>query len=415
MASPQWTGLCVALPKKPWFRSEFARLNRHRSNPAFGVPKMWIEIIGGPKPLWLKEDDCFDKDGNSCSGTVDADWNPKPTPTPEWLTAPENSHIRRSIDFGSRMESRSMQATMDEVLGFYEDRVTRAGLTVTPTLKVAGPSGSTAHFPRAGSGFYAVSDDYHFGIDIWKHAGTSFWTIQHHAKSPRITQFKEPPKLPAYREDLELRRIPHKTKPGAYYLESGDYKLQFVGATTDRVDLTHEDSGEKYWAHKSALFDAKPLIPRRDPPKEELISWSSLPEWVQFDLDPESKGSMYVNLDEEGREVWRASTTVRFDGCWRCLFEFCLDFLDSHGFDPTGIEHPDHSYFVTILQGGASLALHAQHENGDGIGLTSLNTLGHMTLHINYEPVRGAYKPNAISGEDARHHSAKLRRSFKHE
>jgi hypothetical protein len=376
---------------------------------------MWIEIIGGPKPLWLKEDDCFDKDGNSCSDTVYADWNPQPTPTPEWLTAPEGSHIRRSVVFGSHMECRSMQATMDEVLGFYEDRVTRAGLTVSPTLQVTSQRGYTAHYPRKGPGFYAESENYHFGIDTWEHAGTAFWTIQHHHKSPRITRFKELPKLRAYRNDVESRRIPHKTKPGAYYLEPGDYKLQFVNVTTARVELTHEGSGDKYWAPTSALFDAKPPIPRRDPPKEESIAWSSLPEWVQFDLDPESDGTVRVNLDEEEREVWRASTTVRFDGCWRCLFEFCLDFLDSHGFDRTGIEHPERSYFVIILQGGACLELHAQHENGDRIGLTSLNTLGHMTLHINYEPVQGTRKPDPILGNHSGHHSAKLRRSFKHE
>jgi hypothetical protein len=375
---------------------------------------MWIEIVGGPKPLWLNEDDCLDKDGDSCSNIMRFPPDTELAQPPTWFKAPEGSQLRHSINWMTHMECRSMRSPMGEILAFYRDVVTRAGLTVSDTLKSTGSMGCTAHLGRRGPGFYAVSDDYSFGIEILEHAGVSFWTIQHRAKVPQPEQPIALPKLPAYRNDVETLRIPMEDEPGAYRIEHSDYKLNFVSMTQERIELVHKASGEEHWASSHALLDAKPAIPNRERPKSLRINWPSLPEWVQFDLDPSSQGSISPYQDEDGTEIWGADTSTLFDGCWRCLFHFCLDWLDNQGFDGTGVERPEHSYYLTILQGGASLNLKFRHERGDSGSLTCLNTLGHMNLRISYEPVRGTTKPPEAIRDSSLLQTAVLRHSFKH-
>jgi hypothetical protein len=163
------------------------------------------------------------------------------------------------------------------------------------------------------------------------------------------------------------------------------------------------------------LLEAKPVLPKRERPKELRINWSSLPEWAQFDLDPSSQGNVSLHQDEDGTEIWSAGTSTLFDGCWRCLFQFCLDWLDSHKFDGSGVERPERSYYVTILQGGASLGLKFQDECGGSGSLTSLNTLGHMNLRISYEAARGTTKPPETIRNSSLLQTAILRHSFKHD
>jgi len=375
---------------------------------------MWIEIVGAPKLLWLKEEDCFYRDGQPCVKETLLRRDPEFAAPPEWLMAPAGSQLRHSIHLMGLMECRSMQAKTEEVLAFYRDRVTDAGLTVSDSLQVIGPSGYTAHLSRRGPGFYAVSDTYHLGIEILEHKSMSFWTIQHHAKHPR----PEPDpsrRFPAYKRNAKTRKVATDSEPGVYALKFDDYKLQFISMTPERIELIHEASGEQYFAATQALLDARPIVQKQEHPSRLRTAWTSLPEWVQFDLDPSSQGEIYSNRNENGIEIWSATTSTFFDGCWRCLFKFCLEWLDNQGFDRTGITRPEHSYYVTILQGGASLNLHVQHESGDTVDLTSLNTLGHMSLDIRYKPKPGtAILPGTI-GKSSRQQAALLRHSFKHE
>jgi len=377
---------------------------------------MWIEIIGGPKPLWLKEADCFDKDGNSCSTSRKLPpWSPQPIPLPDWFAAPEGSNLRDSFDWGfpgmSREEARSMRGTADQVVKFYENCVRAGGLTIKDSIVVES-DGRTAHYPRKlGPGFDAESADYHFGIDLWEHSDTTFWTIQHHAKIPLFPR----PKPPAYRSDKVGRWVPDEQIPKALRYESEDYKLSYIEISVGRITLRHEASGEQYSAATSSLLETRPPRPEhKPPPKSERIRWSNLPLWAQFELKPDSVGHLFDEADSNHRPRWGASTGFTFRGCTRCMFQHCLDTLNGLGFDPVGRSRPDHTYFIKILQGGAYLDLCARSESGDEVRINVLNTLGHISHSIRYTARPGTPKPPTLQNDDLESRESRLRRSFIH-
>jgi hypothetical protein len=43
---------------------------------------------------------------------------------------------------------------------------------------------------------------------------------------------------------------------------------------------------------------------------------------------------------------------MKFEGSAHDKLEACLNYLDQHGFDGTGIEQPNRSYFLTSFEGG---------------------------------------------------------------
>jgi hypothetical protein len=81
------------------------------------------------------------------------------------------------------------------------------------------------------------------------------------------------------------------------------------------------------------------------------------------------------------------------EGDPRLVFESCLDRLDAHGFDPSGVQQPDRAYFVSLLQWGHSMNVHIQSEAGDHAAVTVLNTLGLLTVSATYSPPLGASPP----------------------
>ena len=238
---------------------------------------------------------------------------------PQWLSAPPGSAVRGSTgtqsggfrggDFPFFLEFRSMQCSTDRVVAFYEGCVSLGGL-----VKDAEKPGG-----RPVPGFEAENDEFGFSVSVYSHQSMAFWTIW---LAPKVV-------TPGW---WETHLWLEKTSDGVAFL----YDPQ---------------TQQEYLAPASALTEIPALneIPRG--PSGTPIRWSSLPEWVQFGVEPDTKGTMDAYLDEQGAETWSASLHSHLPDQQdhRSLFETCLDSLDRHGFDPTGELRPDRSYCLIAL------------------------------------------------------------------
>jgi hypothetical protein len=317
---------------------------------------MWIEVRGGPGALWVQSDECRLPNGELAF--VNETW-PAP-PLPDWFGAPADSALRESSDMRGMgwplIEHRSMKANAGQVLTFYKASAERGGLARTEKW----PAG------RAGPGYSAENGEYAFNLDVYEHRDLAFWTIQLSYKNRKRHQFASPP-------------------------------LLFVGRDDERVTLRHERIGQEYWAPVATARDSEPPTAEREMLREEPLTWSLLPTWVQFGIDNGTEGNAVRNRGQNGAEEWSASIHQRFEGDPQVMFEACLNSLDAHGFDAGGTERPDHTYFISILQGGHSQNAHIRSKEGDRAIVTALNTLGHLMLFIRYSPAQGQSYPASNS------------------
>ena len=111
--------------------------------------------------------------------------------------------------------------------------------------------------------------------------------------------------------------------------------------------------------------------------------WSTLPEWLQFGIPAESKGVLRTYTPPSFYE-WRASIDVPLKIDWRDALNSCLAHLDSHGFDAAGTERLNRSYYLVLLQWGHRVEVHIVNDDNNA-SATCLDTLGYMTLHVDYE------------------------------
>lgn len=317
---------------------------------------MFIEVFDGSKSRWLS-DRFFTE---APLGQEDEAFA-----LPHWFEPPQGSIVRRVDDYRSagfsRMEVWSFQGSALSVLEHYQVRAQSAGIKTMPSLKREVQPGVVVNYPRFGPGFYGESEEFRFGIDAFEHESYTFWTIQLHTK-----RFVRPTQSPS--------------------------KLKLVGFVSDRVHLLDEDTGKEYLAPASALLDHQPGTQQQPDIRQEIL-WGDLPAWVQFGEDERGKGELRGCSGGDREGEWWATRDVRFKGNPREKFAFFLKWLDERGFDRTGQNKSDRSYFVSILQGGASLNLKVQSDSGDRAMLTVLNTLGFLTVRINYIPIKRAPKP----------------------
>jgi len=310
---------------------------------------MWIEVHGGSVSLWVPSDECRLPNGDLAF--ANEAW-PAP-PLPGWFGAPADSTLRESSDMRGMgwplVEHRSMQGNAGQVLAFHRDVAQRGGLAMAAWLPVG----------RAGPGFSAENAEYALDLDVHEHGDLAFWTIQLRSRIRRRNKAFSPP-------------------------------LVLVGRNDERVTLRHEFIDEEYWAPVNAVRDSEPQAVEREPFREEPVMWSLLPPWAQFSVDDGSEGQARVRRGENGAEEWDASILSPLEGDPQSAFEFCLDSLDAHGFDASGIQRPNHSYFVSIMPGGHSRNAHIRSEAGDQAIVTVLNT---PALFIRYSPSQGVSLP----------------------
>jgi hypothetical protein len=327
---------------------------------------MDIEVRGGSKPLWVSEFGCYLPDGGMAFSYEQYPERPQPS----WLRVPEGSQLRESRNSKNpeypMTESRSTCANAAQVLGFYRDCADRGNL-----VQVESPVVDTrlqmTQLSRTEPGFFAENEEYYFSVEIFQHKETTFWTVKHGQKLPPAFRSKREPKY-----------------------------LLFVREENGRVILRNPDTGDEYWARVEATTDSKPpfvLGTRREPAKEVPILWALMPSWMQFDLPNNTVGSA-VTIPVAG--CWAAGLPpTRFVGSAHDRLEIFLNSLDEHGFDGSGIERSDRSYFITCMTGGRHMGVRIKTETEESGSITVVSTLDPPVFYLHYS-APGSQLPGAV-------------------
>ncbi len=132
-------------------------------------------------------------------------------PIPDWYSDPPGSRRRTPEDSGFRrqllFETLSSQATVEEVLSFYEARTSQGGL-----VRSAEPS-----VGHAGPAFSAENSEYTFSVYLYRHTSLTFWTIQLTGKaSPtfhRMQTIQQEAGVARYSPPREIETIPWVSLP----------------------------------------------------------------------------------------------------------------------------------------------------------------------------------------------------------
>jgi hypothetical protein len=310
---------------------------------------VWLKVDTGQGVRWVRQDECRLQDGQLAFEQI---WGVI-RPIPDWFVPPEYAMIRQwnnppGLSIICYSQICSAIASAEEVLGYYTELVRRAGLVLEINQPPVG---------RATPGFSAFSDEIKFFIDAIQYRNVVYWAAQIGA----------------------IAEAPRVIRAGA---------LKLIGRDEVRLVLGVTETREECWAPATALADVEPIQIRHEWPSEEPITWLALPEWLQFPLLAESERVLRtcapLNPDE-----WRATIDVPLKIDWRVALESCLAHLDSHGFDATGTERPNRSYYLVVGQWGHRIEVHVVND-GDRASVTCLDTLGHMTMHVNYEHHRAA-------------------------
>jgi hypothetical protein len=176
---------------------------------------MDIEIRGGSKPLWVSEFRCYLPNREMAFSYFEY----PELPQPNWLRVPEGSQLRESRNSKKPeypiTESRSMCASAEYILAFYEDCADCGGLERIED-RVVDHALKMTQLSRIEPGFYAENSEYYLSLEIFQHKEIVFWTIKHGQKLPPSFRGK---REPAY--------------------------LLYMGEVNGRVTLRNPDSGEE--------------------------------------------------------------------------------------------------------------------------------------------------------------------------
>lgn len=319
---------------------------------------MYIEVRSGSKPLWVNEFGCYLPDGEMAFS-----YQKHPElPQPSWLRVPEGSQLREPAGSSKNperliFESRSMRGDAESILAFYQDCMDCGGLNRIENTDVDRAL-KKIRISRIEPGFYAESSEYYIILDIFQHKDIVFWTIEYGRKLPPSFRSKKEPKY-----------------------------LLYSGEDNGRVTLRNPDSGDEYWAPAEAITDSKPRFVlgakrERERETEVPILWSLLPSWMQFELPPETMGTATL-IPTLNR--WTAGIScMKFEGSPHEKLEACLNHLDRHGFDGTGIEQPDRSYFLTCFEGGRHMGVDIKTEIGESGYISVVSTIDTALLYLHY-------------------------------
>src|SRR6266702_3842543 len=307
---------------------------------------MWINVTEGPESFWVDTDECRLPDG-----TLAFAYEPRPNPPiPAWFAAPTDSKLRGSshrLDAWYHVEEyRSMRGTVEEVLAFYSECTERGGLTKENYRR-----------KRDWAGFSADNSKDHafFGLDIYEHRNLVFWTAQ-----------------------FGIQVCEPKSHLSAH--------LTLVDRNKQRVTLRHPRTNEEYWAPAELLRDFWPEVDLY----EEHIPWASLPDWLQFDIVKGREGNTVRFHDENGTKT-SATIVIPLEVDPDACFTACLDSLDKLGFDGSGLEHPERSYYVSLAVNGRFRHLRMYSETGDYALLGLRNKPDEVTFFIQYYPAKSPF------------------------
>ena len=248
-----------------------------------------------------------------------------------------------------------MRAPAVQVLAFYQKLMEQTGLTILPDPRP----------DRMCPGFRARSAEFGFRISVYERRGLSIWNIALSTES-----YKK-------RKWLPLRLV---------LLDKNDERVRMQ---------TESHRPTECWAPVAALCDTLP--PKESPPKgiqsfkTTPILWSSLPKWVQFNIQEEKRGEVRLFNEENGVKEWNAEVSVRIDGNPRSIFESCLDSLEAEGFAEGGAPEPEQGYYISLLGDWPSVDF--QSRTGDGGGVRVWNPQRHWDLEVWYTPAPGVPPP----------------------
>lgn len=318
---------------------------------------MQIEVRDGSRILWVEEFACF-----LDTGELAFSYHELPEiKVPDWYGAPEGSSVReerRSNNLEHPDEElRSMQTESSEVLSFYCDCVRRGGLILTEN-PVADHALLMTNLSRVHPGIYAESADYHLSLEIYEHRGISFWRVKHGPGLPPNFRSKREPKY-----------------------------LILVSAADEKVILRNPDTADELWAPSDSLTN-EPMdapIPKREPKEEVPISWSLVPEWLKTRI---TLGTAITASSSFHGEAIAGFSAMKLSRDPKIELEHFLDQLDSFGFDPTGIERPEHCYYIRPMTGGRQIQVHVREQTGDTTTLTFVSTAQEPILYAYYKTPR---------------------------
>jgi hypothetical protein len=328
---------------------------------------MDIEIRGGSKPFWVSEFGCYLPNGEMAFSYEQYPERLQPS----WLRVPEGSQLRESHKPKSLehpiTESRSVCASAAQILAFYQDCADRGNLAQVES-PVVDTRLQLTQLSRVEPGFFAENDEYYFSIEIFQHNEVTFWTVKHGQKL-----------TPAFRDKREPKY------------------LLFVREENDRVILRNPDRGDEYWVPVGAMTDSKPafvLGTRGEREKEVPILWSLVPAWMQFDLPSNIVGSAVII---PVLRSWAASVQlIKFAKSAHDRLENFLNSLDGNGFDGSGIERSDRSYFLNCMTGGRHMSVRIKAEAEESGIITVVSTFDPPVFYLHYS-ARGMQLPTPYS------------------
>lgn len=319
---------------------------------------MQIEVRDGSKTRWVEEFACFLPNGDLAFSYYET---PDIIP-PDWYGAPESSLLREEHKLNNPEhpdeELRSMHAGAAEILTFYKERSVSGGLWLTEN-PVVDHALQMTNLSRLEPGFYAENDDYQLSLDIYEHRGVVFWRVKHGPKLPSGFRSKKEPKY-----------------------------LVFISESDGKVMLRNPETGDELWAPSEALINEQPRhaqYPRFAPPKKLRVSWSLVPDWLKLPVAPEIDVTASPSFSG-GTLVGFSTMKLKQDS--KIELESFLDRLDASGFDPCGIQTPDHSYYLRPMTGGRHITVHVSERSGDKAILTFVSTVPEPVLYAYYQTPR---------------------------
>ncbi|MGA7830798.1 MAG: hypothetical protein WCA21_07550 [Terracidiphilus sp.] len=163
------------------------------------------------------------------------------------------------------------------------------------------------------------------------------------------------------------------------------------------IILRNPDRGDEYCAPVEAITDSKLAFvheTRREREKEVPILWSLVPAWMQFDLPGNSVGSA-VTIPVT--RCWAASVQlIKFAESAHDRLEGFLHSLDENGFNGSGSERSDRSYFLNCMTGGRHMKVRIKAEAEESGIITVVSTFDPPVFHLHYS-TRGMQLPTPYS------------------